>query len=56
MMLLSAPLKLNSSYSPAFTYLLRLDCDASAYEVGAVSSHNFPDGAERPIVYVSQTL
>ena len=32
---------------------LRLDCDASAYGVGA---HIFPDGEERPIAYASRTL
>lgn len=32
---------------------LKLDCDASAYGVGA---HVFPDGLEKPIAHASRTL
>jgi len=35
---------------------LRLTCDASSYEIGAVISHVMDDGQERPIAHASPTL
>jgi len=34
---------------------LQLDCDASAYGVGAALSHCYPNGSDRPIAYASHT-
>lgn len=36
--------------------LIVVDCDASDYAVGAVISHIYPYGDERPISFASRTL
>ena len=35
---------------------IRLACDTSDYSIGAVLSHKYPDGTEKPVVFMSRTL
>lgn len=35
---------------------IRLACDASPYEIGAVLSHKFPDSTKQPIALASRSL
>ena len=35
---------------------IRLECDASSVGLGAVISHEMPDGTHRPVAYASRTL
>ena len=54
-------LKEKLSDAPVLTHFseklpLKLDTDASNYGIGAVISHIYPSGEERPIAYASRTL
>ena len=51
---LSTALQLLVHFDP--NQKLMLSCDASAYGIGTVSAHQFPDGSEQPIGFVSRTL
>ena len=35
---------------------VKLDCDASTYGIGAVLSHAYPNGEEKPVAFASRTL
>ncbi len=35
---------------------IRVACDVSAYGIGAVLSHRFPGGSEKPVAFMSRTL
>ena len=50
--LIEAPIV--AHYDP--THSLKLSADASAYGIGAVLSHCYEDGSERPIAFTSRTL
>ena len=43
-----------SMYDP--NLLLKVDCDASKFDLGAVLSHKYPDRTEKLIAYASRTL
>ena len=41
-------------YDPSLP--MKMAADLSAYEVGAVISHVYPDGSQKPIPFASRTL
>ena len=49
-----ASAKVLAHYVP--TLPIKLAADASAYGIGAVTSHRMPDGTKRPIAFASKTL
>ena len=51
-LLVTAPVL--AHYNPSLP--IRLAADASAYGIGAVISHVFEDGSERPVAFTSRTL
>ena len=51
-LLVTAPVL--AHYDPSLP--MKMAGDASAYSIGAVISHVYPDGSERPIAYASRTL
>ena len=51
-LLLTAPVL--AHYNPSLS--IRLAGDASAYGIGAVISHVFEDGSQRPVAFASRTL
>ena len=51
-LLTSAPVL--AHYDPSLP--IKIAGDASAYGIGAVLSHVFPDGSERPVAFASRTL